>query len=133
MATTIAKVKKGDTVIMRMFTGCPTAVKTVIAADKTTITVEAKNGGEFVFDRKTGKQITPTPKSEKYANYITEDDGSFVAPKRTPKKTKKTKEEVKTKAVEEPVEEAVEEPEEEELEEIADDDEFDEDEFEEID
>lgn len=82
--------KKGDKVILHMFTGCPTAVKEIIAADKTTVTIETAKG-EMTFNRKTGKQVEPEPSAERYANFITEDDGSFVPPQEKAKKAKKTK------------------------------------------
>lgn len=82
--------KKGDKVILHMFTGCPTAVKEIIAADKTTVTIETAKG-EMTFNRKTGKQVEPEPSAECYANFITEDDGSFVPPQEKAKKAKKTK------------------------------------------
>ena len=84
----IAKLKKGDTVILRMFTGCPAGVKKILAADKDTITIETGRHGDTVFSRKTGKQINPEPKNERYANYITEDDGSFVPPMEKAKASK---------------------------------------------
>lgn len=79
--------KKGTTVILCAFTGMKIGVKEIIAADKTTVTIETNNG-EAVFDRKTGKQIDPEPKAERFANYLTEDDGSFVPPTRRPKAKK---------------------------------------------
>lgn len=86
--------KKGDKVILCMFTGCKTCVKEVVEANKKTITIVANNGKELIFDAKTMKQIEPAPKSEKFANYIMEDDGSFV-PKPKKPRTKKPKKEVK--------------------------------------
>lgn len=86
--------KKGDKVILCMFTGCKTCVKEVVEANKKTITIVANNGKELIFDAKTMKQIEPAPKSEKFANYIMEDDGSFV-PKPKKPRTKKPKKEIK--------------------------------------
>lgn len=85
--TFLKTLKKGATVILCAFTGMKLGVKEVIAVDKTTITIETANG-EAVFDRKTGKQIDPEPKAERFANYLTEDDGSFVPPTRKPKAKK---------------------------------------------
>lgn len=82
----LKNIKKGNTVILHMFTGLATGVKKVIAADKETFTVET-NKGDMVFSKKTGKQIDPEPSSEKYANFATEDDGSFV-PKNKKKSSK---------------------------------------------
>ena len=69
-------VKKGDTVILHMFTGIPVGVKQVIKADKKTFTI-VTGKGDTVFDKKTGYQLEPECKSDKYRNYCTEDDGSF--------------------------------------------------------
>lgn len=69
-------VKKGDTVILHMFTGIPVGVKQVIKADKKTFTI-VTGKGDTVFDKKTGYQLKPECKSDKYRNYCTEDDGSF--------------------------------------------------------
>lgn len=97
----LANIKKGDTVILHMFTGIAVGVKEVVAADKATITVETAKG-KTKFSRKTSKQIEPEVSNERYANYLTEDDGSFVP--RTPnKKAAKPKTKVKTK-VEEDIE-----------------------------
>ena len=73
----LATVKKGDTVILCMFTGVQVAVKEVTAVTKTSISVETWHG-EIKFSRKTGKQILPEPKNQRFANFIIEDDGSFV-------------------------------------------------------
>lgn len=80
----IAKAKKGDTVILCAFTGMKIGVKEVVAANKTTVTI-ATDKGEAVFDRKTAKQIDPEPKAPRFANSIIPDDGSFVAPQRKKK------------------------------------------------
>lgn len=89
----LATIKKGDTVILHMFTGIAVAVKEVVDADKATITVET-NKGLTKFSRKTSKQIEPEVSNERFANYLTEDDGSFV-PRHTgrPKKNKSEKDE----------------------------------------
>lgn len=97
----LANIKKGDTVILHMFTGIAVGVKEVVAADKATITVETAKG-KTKFSRKTSKQIEPEVSNERYCNYITEDDGSFV-PRTPAKKPSKTKTKVKTK-VEEDIE-----------------------------
>ena len=151
----IAKVKKGDTVILCAFTGMKIGVKTVVAADKTTVTI-GTDKGEIVFNRKTAKQIEPEPKAERFANSIIPDDGSYKAPVRkkkekpakavkkakaepevddeeeeeevpAPKKTTKKKPAPKKPAKKQP------EPEEDEDDFEDDDDEFDDDDFEEVD
>lgn len=80
--------KKGDKVILCMFTGLKAGIKEVTKVDKKTVTVLDNKGKELVFDAKTLKQISPAPKSEKWANYIIADDGSYV-PKKRPRKPKK--------------------------------------------
>ena len=88
--SSVAKLKKNNKVILCGFTGMKLGVYTITAADKTSITIEKADGTELSFDRKTGKQLNP--KNPKYANYIIEDDGSYVKPERTSKKkTKKAK------------------------------------------
>lgn len=107
----LTALKKGDTVILHMFTGIAVGVKEVLAADKTTVTLETR-AGRAKFSRKTGKQIEPKAKSERFANYITEDDGSYQpANKPTSKKKakkaddKKAAKKAKAKAVDEDEEE----------------------------
>lgn len=95
----LANIKKGDTVILHMFTGIAVGVKEVVAADKATITVETAKG-KTKFSRKTSKQIEPEVSNERYANYLTEDDGSFV-PRNPNKKAVKPKTKVKTKVEDE--------------------------------
>lgn len=101
--STVAKIKKGNNVILHGFTGMKLGVYKVTAADKETITIEKADGTELDFDRKTGKQLNP--KNPKYANYITEDDGTYVNPrdlkKNKPTKAKKTKKKAKEEDIEE--------------------------------
>lgn len=73
----LATLKKGDTVILNLFTGVPCGVKTIEAADKNTVSFETR-AGISTFSKKTGKQISPEPRSPRFASYITEDDGNFV-------------------------------------------------------
>jgi hypothetical protein len=80
--------KKGETVILHMFTGIAVGVKEILKADKKTITLNTRSG-EAVFDRKTGFQIEPPAKAERYRNYVTEDDGTFEEEKKSAKKSKK--------------------------------------------
>lgn len=115
----LKNLKKGDTVILRMFTGVAVAVKEVIAADAKTVTLETAKG-KAKFSKKTGVQVEPAAKSERFANYITEDDGSFEKEQKekAKKMAKKKAEKAKTKKAEEPeVEDEDLEDEEEELEE----------------
>lgn len=102
----VSKIKKGDTVIMCGFTGMKLGVYKVVAADTKKITIEKADGTKVSFDRKTGKQLNP--KNEKYANFIIEDDGSYVNP-RAAAGSKKAKKKASAKKVEEPEEEEIEE------------------------
>lgn len=119
-------VKKGDSVILKGFTGIKLGVFEVAKATEKTITLEKKDGTLMIFSRKSGKQTNVEEGKERYANSIMEDDGSYVPPQRKkkaaddeePKAKKKTTKKAKKK----------EEPEEE----LEDDDEF-EDDFEDID
>lgn len=90
MATEIKNLKKGDTVILRAFTGMALGKKEVVAADAKTVTIKTSNG-TAKFSKKTGVQIEPAAKSERFANYITEDDGSYEKElkERAAKKAKK--------------------------------------------
>lgn len=63
-------IKKGDKVILRMFTGAFVEAKEVEMADSKRVGFTNKKGIKMVFDKATGKQVQPEPKSEKFANYI---------------------------------------------------------------
>lgn len=93
---TIAKVKKGDTVMLCMFTGMRVGPKEVVACDKDTVTISRNKKGNVTFSRKTGKQLKPMPKNERFASYIEEDDGTYVHP--TQKKKKPAKKSTTKKA-----------------------------------
>ena len=69
----LKNIKKGDKVIMRLFTGAFSGVKEVEKVDKTGIYLTTKKGMSK-FDIKSGKMVEPAPKSERYANYIEEYD-----------------------------------------------------------
>lgn len=119
----LANLKKGDTVILHMFTGIAVGVKEVLAADKNTVTLETRIG-KAKFSRKTGKQVEPKAKQDRFANYITEDDGSYepsgAQAKNSKKKSKKNedkKSKTKAKAKAAEVEEDEDEAEDEEVEE----------------
>lgn len=113
----LASLKKGDTVILHMFTGIAVGVKEVIAADKNTVTLETRIG-EAKFSRKTGKQVEPKAKKERFANYITEDDGSYeptgIMAERSKKKSKKAADKKVKKSKSKPVEDEDEDEDEEE-------------------
>ena len=74
------EVKKGDKVILKGFTGIKLGLFEVDSATKKTVTIIKRNGDEMVFDRKTGRQINVEEGKERYANFLMEDDGSYVAP-----------------------------------------------------
>lgn len=104
MKANLSNVKKGDKVILYLFTGLACSVKEVLKADKNTITIET-NRGPSVFSRKTGKMIEPEVKSERFASYITPDDGSFVpnSEKSSKKKAKKANDKKVKKGKSKPV------------------------------
>lgn len=106
MKVDLSNVKKGDKVILYLFTGLACSVKEVLKADKNTITIET-NRGKSVFSRKTGKMIEPEVKSERFASYITPDDGSFVpnSEKGSKKKSKKANDKKVKKGKSKPVDE----------------------------
>lgn len=81
-------VKKGDSVIVKGFTGIKLGVFTVAKATEKNITVEKKDGSLMIFSKKDGKQTNVEEGKERYANSVMEDDGSYVQPHRG-KKTKK--------------------------------------------
>ena len=95
--------KKGDSVILKGFTGIKLGVFEVSGATKKTLTITKRNGEEMIFDRKSGKQINVEEGKERYANSIMEDDGSYVAPstKGAAKKTAAKKPSKKAAPVEE--------------------------------
>lgn len=96
--STLAKVKKGETVMLCVFTGMKIGPKEVTACDKSTITIHHNGKGDMTFERNTGKLIKPLPKNPKFSSFILEDDGTFVRPTRKGSKNK-VKEEVKEEPV----------------------------------
>lgn len=74
----LKNIKKGDKVIMRLFTGAFSGVKVVEKADANFIYFTTGKGMSK-FSRKTGKMIDPAPKTEAYANYIEEYDSDVEA------------------------------------------------------
>ncbi len=75
----LKNIKKGDKVILRMFTGAFVEAKTVEMADAKKIGFTNKKGIKMVFDKATGKQIAPEPKNEKFANYLDDYDADVEA------------------------------------------------------
>ena len=84
----LKSIKKGDSVIVKGFTGIKLGVFTVAKATEKSITVEKKDGSLMIFSKKDGKQTNVEEGKERYANSVMEDDGSYVQPHRG-KKTKK--------------------------------------------
>lgn len=121
MANALANIKKGDKVIMRLFTGAFSGVKEVEKADKSFIYFTTGKGMSK-FSKKTGKMVDPAPKNERFANYIEEFDADVAKAEETKKskglkkaaKAKAVKAEAKAKAAEEELEEDEEDLEEEE-------------------
>lgn len=74
----LKNVKKGDKVIMRLFTGAFSGVKVVEKADANFIYFTTGKGMSK-FSRKTGKMVDPAPKNETYANFIEEYDADVEA------------------------------------------------------
>ena len=93
----LANVKKGDKVIMRLFTGAFSGVKEVEKADKNFIYFTTGKGMSK-FSRKTGKMLEPAPKNETYANYIEEYDEDVEAEEMAKKEKARTERAKKKKA-----------------------------------
>lgn len=92
----LKSISKGDKVILRLFTGAFVEAKEVEMADKTRIGFTNKRGIKMVFDKVTGKQIAPEPKSERFANYIEEWDEVTEKAELEKKSNKKKSAPVKT-------------------------------------
>ena len=95
----LAKIKKGDTVIMVGFTGMKLGRFEVAKATEKSLTIEKTNGDLAIFSRKTGKQTNVEEGKEKYANKLIEDDGTYTNP--LEERMKKAKKSKKSKEVEE--------------------------------
>lgn len=101
----LKNIKKGDSVIVKGFTGIKLGVFTVAKATEKSITVEKKDGSLMIFSKKDGRQTNVEEGKEKYANSVMEDDGSYVKPNSGGRKKKAAKPAKKPEPVEE-VEEA---------------------------
>lgn len=117
-------VSKGDTVILKGFTGIKLGVFEVAKATEKSITVKKKDGSLMIFSKKDGRQTNVEEGKEKYANSVMENDGSYVKPNSGGRKKKKAAKPAKPAKKPEPVEEVED-----------DEDEFedDDDDFEELD
>lgn len=116
-------IKKGDSVIVKGFTGIKLGVFKVSKATEKTVTVEKKDGSLMIFSKKDGKQTNMEEGKERYANSIMEDDGSYVKPNSGKRK----------KTDKKPAKKSKKQPEPEEVEEVEDFEDEDDDDFEEID
>lgn len=96
MATSLKDIKKGDKVIMRLFTGAYCGAKEVEKADANYVYFTTGKGMSK-FSKKTGKMVEPAPKNEKFANYIEEYDEKTVKAE-----DKKRANNLKTKAAAKP-------------------------------
>lgn len=115
-------VSKGDTVILKGFTGIKLGVFEVAKATEKSITIKKKDGSLMIFSKKDGRQTNVEEGKEKYANSVMENDGSYVKPNSGGRKKKKKEANPAKKP--EPVEEV--EDDEDEFEDEDDDDEFEE-------
>ena len=70
----LKNLKKGDKVILRLFTGAFVEAKVIEMADTKKIGFTNKKGVKMVFDKATGKQIMPAPKKPQFASYIDDYD-----------------------------------------------------------
>lgn len=102
----LTNIKKGDTVQLHLFTGVISGLKEVVAVSAKTVTVVRNDGVKVKFSVKTGKQVDPKPKNDRFSNFITEDDGSYVPGRTKGVKKNSSKKPVKSrkKAVPEPEE-----------------------------
>lgn len=96
----LKNIKKGDTVIVKGFTGIKLGVFEVAKATEKSVTVEKKDGSLMIFSKKDGRQTNVEEGKEKYANSIMEDDGSYVKPNSGGRKKKATKKPAKVEAPE---------------------------------
>ena len=87
----LKNIKKGDTVIVKGFTGIKLGVFEVAKATEKSITVEKKDGSLMIFSKKDGRQTNVEEGKEKYANSVMENDGSYVKPNSGGRKKKAAK------------------------------------------
>lgn len=102
--------KKGDTVILKGFTGIQLGVFEVKKSTDKTLTLLKKDGNKMIFSRKTGKQVNVDEGKERFANSIIDDDGSYVRPKRKTKAEKEAEKKAKGRKIKKPKKKKVPEP-----------------------
>lgn len=95
----LKSIKKGDKVLLRMFTGAFVDAKVVEMADAKRIGITNNSGVKMVFNRETGKQMTPEPKQPKFANFIEPYDADVEAAERAKKHAPKAAKPKKQKSV----------------------------------
>lgn len=66
----LKNIKKGDKVILRVFSGAFVTSKIVEMANEEKIGFTRDDKTRMIFSKKTGKQLSPIPKQERYASYI---------------------------------------------------------------
>ena len=86
----LKSLKKGDKVILRVFTGAYSSTKVVQMADANRVGIVSNSGIRMTFSKETGKQLTPAPKNVKFASYI-DDWSAEVEKEECQKKAKRTK------------------------------------------
>ena len=87
----LENIKKGDTVIVKGFTGIKLGVFEVAKATEKSITIKKKDGSLMIFSKKDGRQTNVEEGKEKYANSVMENDGSYVKPNSGGRKKKAAK------------------------------------------
>ena len=90
----LKNIKKGDKVILRLFTGAFVGAKVVEKADAKQIGFTNVKGVKMIFDKATGKQISPEPKKPQFASYLDLYDEK-VEKEEAAKKVRKPKEDKK--------------------------------------
>lgn len=86
----LKSLKKGDKVILRVFTGAYCGTRTIEMADDKRIGFTSMTGNKMVFSKETGKQIIPKPKKEQYASYLDDWSKAVELAERAKKKPKVT-------------------------------------------
>ena len=85
----LKSLKKGDKVILRVFTGAYSSTKVIQMADANRVGIINGSGVKMTFSKETGKQLTPVPKNAKFASYI-DDWSAEVEKEECQKKAKRT-------------------------------------------
>ena len=86
----LKNIKKGDKVILRLFTGAFVGAKVVEIADAKKIGFTNSAGVKMTFDKATGKQLTPAPKKPQFASFL-DDYDEKIEKEEAAKKVRKPK------------------------------------------